>query len=232
MAEQELSEQVQPEVAPQDVDASEAETASTQEPATEQEAQEQPAYVTEERMQQVVSKAVESGLRRAKQSAADRDRAIQQELEAVKSRLGAAELELSPEQEEALRENIGQSYDEQFEQAQAQPEAQPTGGQPEQDHPVYAFTQEVFEQEGVEITPEMPEYKAVEEALNDPNGSMAKYSKVLYEQVNAAKDRIEKQQETASARTASGSGERPAPGFEYDPTKSAGYYLEKARKGG
>lgn len=182
------------------------ETLAQEDPATgevlenqnteQEEGQETPEYVTKKDLEQFGSELA----RRLKQSARDRDRAIEQQLQAMKKRIESAGVQLGPEQEAKLRQSIADEL-EGGEGDEADPE---TNAGDDDVHPVFKMTANIFAQEGVEITAQDPEFKDVDAALNDPNGSMEKYLSVLYTAIGAKKSRLANQQESASARTASG----------------------------
>jgi hypothetical protein len=62
-------------------------------------------------------------------------------------------------------------------------------GYPAHIHPVMAETLDTFKAEGIVITPSDPEYQAIEDEYNNPDGSIHQYRKTVYKQIEAKKAR-------------------------------------------
>ena len=162
-------------------------------------------------------------VRRISQSTKARTQAIEDQIKSQKTLLEGAGIKIDASQEAELRKKVAETLEDQ--DVSPAPQGAAVQGQ----DAINAFTAEVFETEGVSITPNDPEWKELEKALKDPRGSMAKYTKVLHDQVAAKKERVEVRRENADARTPSGASERTAPDVVYDPTKPVSHYLEQAK---
>lgn len=88
---------------------------------------------------------------------------------------------------------------------------------------------EVVAAAGVEIAPADPEYKIIQNALSNPNGSIAATIIAAHEAATAKANRVKALKGNAAARTGVGGGQN-ASSSPYDPNKPASHYLEEAAK--
>jgi hypothetical protein len=160
---------------------------------------EQPQYVTKEEMDQIMAETI----RRVKQSDRDRAKQIDGKLTEIKGMLEKAGTPVTPEQEAALRNQITDQIDvvEQEPQPAGQIAAQPA------DDPLGAFLAEVFDEAGATVTPNDPEWKEVQEALdanwNNPKG-LPKVTIAAAKAAEAKAERTAAMHETAPARVGGG----------------------------
>lgn len=85
----------------------------------------------------------------------------------------------------------------------------------------------VFQSAGVRVTPDDAEFKLIEQAWNDPKGSLAKTLIAANQAATQKAIRLSALKGNASARSGVGGG-NAATSSAYDPNKPASYYLEKA----
>lgn len=90
--------------------------------------------------------------------------------------------------------------------------------------------QHVYEATGFKVTPDMPEYKEIEAAYNDPHGSLPKLIAIATRQSMKAAERVQALKQGAKGRLPGGGEGRSSNGANYDPNKPASYYLEQAAK--
>lgn len=175
---------------------------SAQETPAQGEAQETPVsqtYVTKVELDQILAET----LRRAKQSDKDRMKQIDEKLNSIKTRLEAGGTQLTPQQVNALREQIEE------EGGEGQVTAQASAMTPEmkaQAEFVYAQLEATFADVGVTVTPNDPEYREIKAVLDDPNGSLAKLIRVAARQAEAKVERVASLKQGASARAVSAGG--------------------------
>jgi hypothetical protein len=153
-----------------------------------------------------LEEAVALGVQRAQQSARDRTQRIETEVKALTDRLEQLDVPVTPEITAKLRTQVATEMETQ-EQPETQTDEQPTG------NPVYDWTMELYKTEGIEIKPTDPEWKEVKAALDDPNGSMIKYQKVMLRAIDSKRERTATESQTADARTlgtGQTSGQAPA----------------------
>ena len=159
-----------------------------------------PSYVTKEELE----KATAEIIRRVQQSNKDRQKQVNSELDAIKNRLSGTGVQLSQEQEQALRGKISDDLD----------------GNPEADVPAstttpeiqaqidYVFSQieDAFSVVGQKVTENDPEWKQVEAALNDPKGSLGKTISAATQAAALKKQRTQARQAGAEARVTGAGG--------------------------
>lgn len=160
--------------------------------------QDQPQYVTKE----MLAEAIEQGVRRAQQSAADRTRNVENRVKELTATLSKF-VPVTPEIEAKAREQAQAEVDAQ--PADPSQEATPQGaGEPGQGNPVFDVTQGYFQEIGMTVEKSDPEWKAIQQSLDDPNGSMAKYMVTLQKAVTAKQVRVSEQSAAAPARVVGG----------------------------
>lgn len=174
--------------------------------SAEQTQAEQPQYVTMEALAQREADL----LRRIKQSDRDRSRKIEGELGDIKALLEQSKVQLSPEQETALRNQIVDRLD----------GNEPDTDEPEQqfaeaadpDDAVTSFVSDSLAGMGVELNPNSPHFAALQNVItqtwNDPQGG-SKVAQAIFEYGMKERDRIANQQNNADARTLGGGGTPP-----------------------
>lgn len=163
-----------------------------------QEKQQAPQYVTKEELGQIT----EEILRRAKQSDRDRAKQINDELLEIKTLVTKTGVQITPEQEAKLREELTDKIDAEL-PTQGQ-SAAPTASQPA---PVDKFLADVFAEAGTQVTPNDPEWKDLQAVLdktwNDPQG-LPKVLVAATKAATAKAARTAAMQETAAARVGGG----------------------------
>ena len=161
----------------------------------------QPAYVTKEELERTTAEII----RRVQQSSKDRAKQITNELSAIKSRLEVTGVQLSAQQEDALRNKISDELENPAEQAGAQASALPPEVQAQVNW-MYSQIDETFADIGTKVTPNDPEWKAVQTAIDDPKGSFSKVILAAGKAANAKAERVNDQKTNAPARVVSGGG--------------------------
>ena len=125
----------------------------------------------------------------------------QQKIDAL--RLVSKDLGLTDEQvQQRMQKIVTDDLTTQPQAAQASeptPEAEPEGG-------VIGVISSIFQEEGVTLEPNDPEYKTFEDQWNNPNGSMTKLVKATYSAIEAKRQRLQKIDTTAAVRTPGGAG--------------------------
>jgi len=179
-----------------------------------------PQYVTAEDLEKREAEL----LRRFKQSNRDRNTRIDEQLTTIRDLLIKPGVTLTPAQEAALREDLGNRLD--AEDTQEQPgNAQPPNG----DQLVAQFVNDVFAETGTQVTVNDPEWKDLQKVIdaswNDPKGGV-KVTTAAIKAATQKAERLKADQENAPARVVGGGGES-SPGIIYDPKKPASYYLEQ-----
>jgi hypothetical protein len=138
---------------------------------------------------------------RMQQSSKDRQKRIDAELTAIKSRLDVTGVQLNAEQEQALRGRIDDDLPaEEPAQASAAPQEPLT---PEVQF-VYDQIAAAFKAAGQEVKPSDPEYKLVADALNDEKGSLAATILAASTAATQKAQRLQTQSSQAAARVMSG----------------------------
>ncbi len=156
-------------------------------------------------------------------------RFIQDKFAALEASKGV--LNLSDEQvAQAKKDIVAQAYE--------QPDAAAETNAPQPDAEDYIRSQSEFvfsqidavlAEHGVQITPNDPEFKTIDAALRDPQGSLAKTMLITSKAAASKAQRLAQTKGSAPARVA-GSGPQQTSTGAYDPSKPASYYLEKASK--
>lgn len=209
---QSSAEQVTPQATPQE---------------TGKEPQAQPQYVTKEDMGVFANQIVE----KIKQSDKDRSKRVEGELGAIKDLITKGGVQLTPQQEQAMREEIGARLD----QETANPvtsQAQLTTQQAADIDPVAEFAKSVFDQVGATVTKNDPEWAAIQKVMdenfNNPSpAALARVSAAMVTAATTKKARTTNNQESAAARVGGGGS---VANSSYDETKSALDYLEEAHR--
>ena len=140
-------------------------------------------------------------------------------------------LQLNPQQEQVLREEIGDRLDSET-SPEATSQAQLTPQQAASSDPVADFAKSIFEEVGTTVTPNDPEWAKIKEALdknfNDPTpAALARVTAAFTVAAQTKAARVSTNQETAAARVGGGGA---APNGTYDETKPALDYLEEAHR--
>lgn len=148
-------------------------------------------------------------------------------LEQNRAALNLTDAQVTEAKDKIIREEQMKEYEPESPQGSETPAPQPS---PE-DVGAFLVNQmdAVFAQYQVRVTPDMPEYKIIERAWNDPNGSLANTLLATGEAAQKASARLNALKGNAKARTVGGGGENSST-ENYDPNKPASYYLEKAAK--
>lgn len=209
-------------------------TATQQEPLTSQQTPptEQPAETAQEPKPQYVTaedleKREAELLRRFKQSNRDRNTRIDEQLTTIRSLLEKPGVTLTPAQEAALREDLGNRLD--AEDTQAQPgNAQPPNG----DQLVTQFVSDVFAETGTQVTANDPEWKDLQKVIdaswNDPKGGV-KVTTAAIKAATQKAERLKADQENAPARVV-GEGGVSTNGQTIDPNAPASEFWKQAYK--
>lgn len=156
-------------------------------------------------------------------------RFIQEKFQALEASKGV--LNLSDEQvAQAKKDIVAQAYE------QPDAAAETTAPQPDAEAQLRSQSEFVFNQidavlaeHGVQITPNDPEFKTIDAALRDPQGSLAKTMLTTAKAAASKAQRLAQTKGSAPARVAGSGPQQPTTGA-YDPSKPASYYLEKASK--
>lgn len=167
---------------------------------TAQEKPAEPKYVTKEELDQIMAET----LRRAKQSDRDRMRQIDEKLTTIKTRLESGGNQLTPQQVNVLREQIEEEVISPAEQkVEAPASALPPEVQAQVDY-IHAQIDATFADVGTTVLPSDPEWKAIKEVMDDPNGSLPKLIRIAAKQAEAKQERTASLKEGAAARVISG----------------------------
>ena len=222
------------EVAP--VDETLEDDTQAQEPEALEEPQEEKSFVTVDDFEQFKAQldARENEiLRRAKQSNADRFKAIQAEVEKIKSRNKAIGIELSPEQERMMRQRVeNDMLMQESPQANGQDEAPQGAGTGGVNDPKLLALGYGFEKGGVEVSPGDPEAGLIDTALRNPSITPFEMADIAKEAAEKKAKRLASSKAKSRVKQPTGGGGRGArKGILYDPTKPASHYFEQAGKG-
>jgi len=193
-------------------------------PTTEQPAEtaqeNKPQYVTAEDLEKREAEL----LRRFKQSNRDRNTRIDEQLAGIRQLLEKPGVQLTPDQEATLREDLGNRYDAAETQDEPRQVQAPNG-----DQLVAQFVSDVFAETGTQVTVNDPEWKDLQKVIdaswNDPKGGV-KVTAAAIKAATQKAERLKADQESAPVRVVGGGGES-SPGIIYDPKKPASYYLEQ-----
>ncbi len=170
---------------------------------TPKEQQEQPKVVTMKELEEFGNTLV----KRMSQSSRDREKAIKQEVGALRKSLEAAGIQPTAEQEAKLRENVEAKLEASEEQDEAPTDAPRNAAVDQAIQYMNAEIAEIFDLAGVAIGKSDPEFvtlqKAVDENWKDPDG-LKKIKRVAYDQARAKAERLQKQTSTAAARVVGG----------------------------
>jgi hypothetical protein len=156
-----------------------------------------PAYVTKEDLERFGAEL----LRREKQSSKDRMKAVDDKLNAIKTRLESGGGQLSQQQVSALRAQVEEDLD------GGQVEAPASAITPEmQAQADFVFRQidETFADVGMQVTANDPEWKLVQDVLDNPKGSVSKAIRAAAEASRMKAERVSRQKGSAAARVPSG----------------------------
>lgn len=171
-----------------------------QEGAAQENAQGTPQVVTMEQLSQLLEERDQKLVTRLKQSDRDRSKRIEGEIEGLKGLLSKTGVQLAPEQELKMREEIGARIDEVAEEPQTQAgPASPQGA----DQFIASFVNDVFDKVGVRVTTQDPQWKELQAVIdanwNNPKGHI----EVMMAATKAAQEKLAAKNsnfETASAR--------------------------------
>lgn len=178
-------------------DQSLAQEASTPEAAAESPV-ETPTYVTKEELDRREAELI----RRLNQSGKDRAKQINAQLTTIKDHLTAIGSQLSPQQESVLRAKIEADLEPKDEESA--PASAVTPEMKSQADFVYAQIDATFADVGMTVLPTDPEFKAIKEVLDDPNGSLPRLIRVTGKQAEAKVARVALQKKNAAARVLGG----------------------------
>jgi len=162
-------------------------------------------------------------VRRVSQSTKARNEQVTQQVAALKE---FVEQSTGQKLDKVAEAKMRARIEEQLDAADSEQVIPQDAEQPDE-HPIITMTKGIYEEEGIEIKPNDPEYKDVEAAYNDPKGSVAKYVRAVMGAVEAKRERLETRDNTAEARASGGGGNNPS-GIVYDPLKPASDYLDLA----
>lgn len=169
---------------------------------TAQEKPAEPKYVTKEELDQIMAET----LRRAKQSDRDRMKQIDEKLTTIKTRLESGGTQLTQQQVNVLREQIEEEViptSPAEQKVDAPASALPPEVQAQVDY-IHAQLDATFADVGVTVLPSDPEWKAIKEVMDDPNGSLSKLIRIAAKQAEAKQERTASLKEGAAARVISG----------------------------
>jgi len=201
--------------APTSTENTSAQGAQTETPA-------QPTYVTKEELAQTTAEII----RRVQQSGKDRMKQIATELQSMKSRLEATGMQLTPQQEATLRDKIASDLDPD-EQAEA-PASAITPEMRVQADFVFSQIEEAFVDAGMRVTANDPEWKAIQDVLDDPKGSLAKVIRAAGKAAETKAERVSSQKSTAAARV--GGGTTQATGDALTPQTTGHDLFQRAHR--
>lgn len=197
----------------------------TQATPQEQGQEQQPQYVTKADLE-TFSKQIVGQI---KQSDKDRGKRIEGELASIKDLVSKTGVQLNPQQEQALRVEIGERLDQETSPSENSQAQLPTQ-QAASNDPVADFAKSIFDEIGTTVNQNDPEWAKIKEALdknfNDPTpAALARVTAAFTVAAQTKAARVSTNQESAAARV--GGGGNSTKGF-YDETKSALDYLEEA----
>jgi len=158
---------------------------------------ETPTYVTKEELDRRDAELI----RRVKQSGRDSMKQIANELTTIKDRLAATGVQLTPQQETALRNKITSDFEAKDDD---EPASSITPEMKSQADFVYAQIDATFADVGTTVLPTDPEFKAIKDVLNDPNGSLPKLIRVTAKAAETKAVRVASHKQSAAARVGSG----------------------------
>ncbi len=235
-----FAEEVVDEVAPVDDTSEGGEQA--QEPVASEETQEKEvSYVTVEELNELRAQLADREneiLRRAKQSNADRYKAIQAEVDNAKSLYESMGAKISPEQERMMRQKVEAKMNA-SDLAQESPSAngQDAGGQGANtgnvSDPKLQALEYGFSKGGVEVAQTDPEAKMIADALRDPSITPFAMADIAKQAAEKKAQRLGKSKSKSRIQQPTGSGGKGVnkDALKYDPKKPASYYFEQAGKG-
>lgn len=212
-------------------------TETTQQTSTEQVAQTTPQEKGQEQQPQYVTKAdldtfAKQIVGQIKQSDKDRGKRIEGELASIKELVSKTGVQLNPQQEQALREELGERID-----SETSPETTSQAQLPTQqvasNDPVADFAKSIFEEVGTTVTPNDPEWAKIKEALdknfNDPTpAALARVTAAFTVAAQTKAARVSTNQETAAARV--GGGGAVVNDGNLDPNAPASSFWKEAYK--
>lgn len=208
----------------------------TQTPSAEQVAQttpqengqeQQPQFVTKADLDQFANKIVTQ----IKQSDKDRSKRIEGELSAIKDLVSKTGVQLNPQQEQALREEISERLDQET-SPETTSQTQLANPQAVSD-PVAEWAKGIFDEVGTTVTKNDPEWAKIQEALdknfNDPSpAALARVTAAFTVAAQTKAARVSTNQESAVARL--GGGGAAASGTTIDPNAPASNFWKEAYK--
>ena len=156
-----------------------------------------PKFVTQEELERFGAEL----LRREKQSSKDRMKAVDEKLNAIKTRLETGGGQLSQQQVNALRAQVEEDLDGGLEKAPASaitPEMQAQIDYADQ------VMHESFADAGMTVTANDPEWDDIQKVLDDPKGSYGKLARVSEKAAMRKAERVKTQATSAAARVPSG----------------------------
>lgn len=170
--------------------------------AAQEQAQEQaPQVVTMEALSQLLEERDAKIVARVKQSDRDRSKRIEGEIAGLRDLLSKTGVQLAPEQELKMREEIGARID----QVADEPQAPAGQASPEQgaDQLIAQFVGDIFTEAGTVVTKADPEWKELQDVIdatfNDPKGHI-KVTKAAFAAAEKKAQRMNSNSESAAAR--------------------------------
>lgn len=163
-----------------------------------------PQYVTKADLDQFASKIVTQ----IKQSDKDRSKRIEGELSAIKDLVSKTGVQLNPQQEQALREEIGERLDQETSPETAS-QTQLANQQAVSSDPVSEWAKGIFDEVGTTVTKNDPEWakiqKTLDENFNDPSpAALARVTAAFTVAAQTKAARVSTNQEAAAARVGGG----------------------------
>lgn len=195
-------------------------TPKTEKP--QEEPQQEVKYITEEQLNQVIAQTK----RDLKQADKQRAKQIKQEVDTLKQRIITAGIQVTPDQEQKLYNQVVDSLDEGEGDTDVQDAISPDDIPPE-----VMPALEWMNRQNLQITADDPEFKKFLEPVFDVEKlDQADITLAMSQAVNEKRARLGLQQDRATLRTPAAPGS-PAVAPLYSPTKSPLEYFEEYERG-
>lgn len=159
-----------------------------------------PAYVTKEDLERFGAEL----LRREKQSSKDRMKAVDEKLNAIKTRLESGGGQLNPQQVAALREQVEEDLDGGGARQEAAPASALTPEMQERIDYAEVVMKDAFTDAGVTVTANDPEWKLIQDVMDDPKGNFGRLGRAAEKAARQKAERVNTQKGSAAARVPSG----------------------------
>lgn len=199
-------------------------SAQQEQPAAQEQEQEQPQYVTRAELERMQAELI----RRVQQSSRDRSQRIEQQIAQLKQAFETKGAPMSPQQEQVLRQTVEQNMD------AAEGNVTPSPDVTADIQYIYDEINSTMQESGGLVKPTDPEWKIVQEQLDNPRGSMRQTIAAAVRAAQAKEARLQKIKEKAPARTMSQGGQTSDPNDISGITDSEQLYAlgeRKLRKG-